>query len=275
MHEKRILVAKLRQTTMIIYSWNMLYLNRELDRALEFIRHSDFDIFCLQEVPEAFRKSLEALPYTSTYEIDTEKVSGSAVTPMYNVILSKVPVVAQGEISFADTWSNLPFRTRFFIFVMKPFHFSETRNRKGLYVDVDVQGIPVRLFNLHLALAHPGQRLVEFERAMAEQDMTRQTIVCGDFNILESFHIVILNWLLGGPVQDVIFHKKERTHIEKRFMEYSLINPLRGSITHPFSRSQLDHILVPNLFSITSASVVHDRHGSDHCPIRVEVQMKA
>jgi endonuclease/exonuclease/phosphatase family metal-dependent hydrolase len=144
-------------------------------------------------------------------------------------------------------------------------------NRGGLYVDLMIDEQLVRVFNLHLLLAHSSMRLKEFELAMIERDTVRPTIVCGDFNTLEKPHITPLNWLFGGGVRDILPYRRERTHIEKRFVEHELTNALRGSVTHPIAHSQLDHILVSNSFSIKNAEVIKDRYGSDHHPICVEV----
>jgi endonuclease/exonuclease/phosphatase family metal-dependent hydrolase len=257
-------------TNMKIYSWNMLFRNKELDRAFDFISHSDFDVFCLQEVPTTFLERLKTLPYHMSYRIDVERIFPSGDLPNYVVILSKHAITSQGEIPFPDYWHLLPFRTRLFVLLMRPWGFSKIRNRGGMHVDIMIGEQRTRVFNLHLILAHPAWRLSEFEKAMAERDPTLPTIVCGDFNILESPHITPLNWLFGGKVRDVL-HKRERMHIEKRFVEHALTNALRGNMTHPISRSQLDHILVSHQFSVENAKVIADSTGSDHHPIFVEV----
>jgi len=256
---------------MIIYSWNMLYRNKEQDRAFAFIAKSDFDIFCLQEVPENFLKRLQTLPYFIAFRTDVERLSKGDSEHIFGVMLSKHPITAQGEIPFPEYWPLLPLRTRLFVHMMPSKVFTKIRNRGGLYADVTIHGVPVRVFNLHLILAQPLWRLKEFEMAMAKHDRTRPTIVCGDFNILEKPHITPLNWILGGPTTDAALYKRERTHIEKRFVEHDLHNALSGKITHALSRSQLDHILVSHSFSITHADVLPDCMGSDHHPIRVEI----
>lgn len=255
---------------MKIYSWNMLFRNAEQDRAIEFISKSDFDIFCLQEVPKDFLARLKTLPFFLSYTTEVERFVPDPV-PLYLVILSRHPIIQQGRISLPDYWTLLPLRTRMFVRLMRLFHFAQIRNRGNLCVDVTINETPIRIFNLHLILAQPTWRLKEFETTMNERDHTRQTIVCGDFNILEKPHITPINWLLGGRMSDALLYKRERTTIEKRFVEHKLINVLNGKVTHPLSQSQLDHILVPLSFAIQKAEVLPDRYDSDHHPIFVEV----
>lgn len=254
---------------MTIYSWNMLFRNQELDRAFSFIESADFDFFCLQEVPEHFLKRLAALPCSMASCVEATRIEPETVRQNFNVILSKHPITAQGDFSFPDYWPLLPFRSRLFIRFMRLMHFTKTENRAGLYADAEVRGQKLRIFNLHLILAHPSWRLKEFEIAMMERDNIIPTIVCGDFNIIESPLMSALNWCMGGTVGDALFYTRERTRIEQRFVEHQLTNPLRGTITHPLSRSQLDHILLSPHLLVQEASVIPERYGSDHNPIRV------
>ncbi len=199
----------------------MLYRNRALDRAFRFIEESNFDIFCLQEVPGEFLERLRKLPYFIAFRVDKERLVRKSTSPHFVVILSRHPIIAQGEIPFPDYWSIIPLRARIFTFLMRPLYFARARNRGGLYVDVlPVGGIPLRIFNLHLMLAQPAWRLEEFERAMLQHDPTQPTIVCGDFNILEAPHITPLNWIFGGHATDVLFYTRERTVIERHFTEH-------------------------------------------------------
>ena len=255
---------------MKIYSWNVLFRNKELDRVFAFIRDTEFDIFCLQEVPGSLLEQLKQLPLTVAAAIDVEKILDRGVVPIYNVILTRYPLVHEGTVAFPEYWSLLPLRTRLFVQLMPEKFFSKIRNRRALYADVLVHDTLVRVFNLHLILAHPTWRLTEFETAMAERDPSRPTIVCGDFNTIEAPHMMLLNWLLGGKLSDAFFHRRERTRIEQQFVEHELQNALQGSVTHPLSRSQLDHILLSHSFSIRHAAVLPESIGSDHHPIYVE-----
>ncbi len=248
----------------------MLFRNKELDRAFEFIAHADFDIFCLQEVPEDFLARLKTLPFHITDAIDVDRLFAKT-NRNHLVILSRHPITASGPLPWPDYWPLLPLRTKLFVRLMRPLHWSKIRNRNGLYADVSAPNGSLRIFNLHTALTRPSLRIREFERVMAERDPSRPTIVCGDFNTIESPRMSILNWFVGGSFSDVFLYRRERTRLQKHFMEHELANPLAGGITHPFSQSQLDHILVSRSFTIKNAEVIPDRMGSDHHPIRAEI----
>lgn len=248
----------------------MLFRNRELDRAFEFIRDADFDIFCLQEVPEHFLARLRTLPFHFAEATDVERVF-TPIERLHLVILSRYPLLNQGIIHFPEYWSLLPLRTRIFVHLMRPFHWSKIQNRSGLYTNIAAPKGIIRVFNLHTALTRADLRVKEFELAMAERDPAVPSIVCGDFNTIESPRVSLLNWLLGGSFKKVFSYTEERTHIEKHFVEHELLNPLRGQVTHLFGESQFDHILVSHSFTIKSAAVLPDRVGSDHHPIRVQV----
>jgi endonuclease/exonuclease/phosphatase family metal-dependent hydrolase len=254
--------------TMRIYSWNMLYRNKELDRAFAFVAEADFDIFCLQEVPPAFLERLKHLPCHIAFCTDQLRIFSTSTTQNFSVILSNHPITQTREIPFAEYWDLLPWRAHLFVWLMRPFHFSKIHGRHGLLADIRVGRETIRILNLHLALAQPARRRAELESAL--KHLQGPTILCGDFNTLESPHITPLNWCMGSPFLDTLLFWRERNAMEHLFAEHGLRNPLRGKITHPFSRSQLDHILISPHFSLQNASVISDSYGSDHSPISVQ-----
>jgi len=256
---------------MTIYSWNMLFTTRERNRAFEFIANTDFDIFCLQEVPNGFLPRLQELGCHIAYVAEGKRLPPYRPITIYSVILSRYPILNQQMIALPDYSDILRLWTKITLCLLRMIPFSKIQNRYGLYVDIQTPYGKIRVCNLHITLAHPARRAQEFDALFAHYDQNIPTIICGDFNILEKPHITILNWLFGGKVSDALSYRRERTHIEERFVEHSLTNALRGKVTHPLSQSQLDHILVSHEFVIKNAEVLKDRRGSDHHPIRVEV----
>ena len=253
---------------MTIYSWNMLYRNKRLREALEFVRESGADIFCLQEVPETLLPRLKELPYHFAAIKEVDFIARGFSSTSYIVILSRYPITRHESIALPLP-SRVPLLSRFFYAVgLWALARSE---RHVCMADLDTPAGPLRIFNLHLSLTHPKRRMRELELALAARDSTIPSIVCGDLNTLEKPHINILNWLLGGTARDMLSWRRERTHIEKRFASYELANALRGRRTHPLSRSQLDHILTSPHFTIKNAHVLPGRYGSDHHPIRIEL----
>ncbi len=258
---------------MKIYSWNIFFRNGQLERASEFIRNLDFDVLCLQEVPEEFLDKLRKLPVHIAFAPDVDRVYSRRIERNYLVILSRHNIVSHSKFSLE--MPHQPLRTRLFVQAMRPIHWSRVRNRHGFFADIEVEGFlkPVRVFCLHLILGYPEARRKEFEAAMREYDPVLPAIVCGDFNILDTPFVAPFNWLLGGRVSDALAYQRERREFENRIASLDLVNPLNGRRTHLISR-QLDHILISRKLSVSSAHVMRERIGSDHYPIRVELDIK-
>ena len=129
----------------------------------------------------------------------------------------------------------------------------------------------MQIFCLHLTLSYPARIQREFDLALGMRDASVPAIVCGDFNILESPHITILNWLLGGSLREALGWRDSRKAFQQRFVRLGLQNPLRGAHTQQIALSQLDHILVPAASQVVEKRSFTDRRGSDHTPIFVEI----
>jgi endonuclease/exonuclease/phosphatase family metal-dependent hydrolase len=259
---------------MKIYSWNVLRSNRKLPEVYRFIENLDFDVLCLQEVTDEMLAYLTKMPFHIAYHVDRVAEVIHLFSPNksevnYVVILSKYEILNQQQIQFPKLLRT--FNSNVFEFFMELLQKWESISNLGsVFVDIKVNGRELRIFNVHLALWNPQTRAKEFEHLMEYLPTAGATIVCGDFNILEYGPIKILNWLLGGTLEEGMPWYSERAIFEASFKKNGFSNPLLGKITHKFSRSQLDHILLPVNFSPIKACVIENSYGSDHQPIFVE-----
>lgn len=254
----------------------MLFRNNKLDEALRWIEKLDFDVLCLQEVPEAFLEKLRSLPWHLAVASEGDRLLSKKTVRAYAVIVSKNPIAAHGEIALPDI--PTPLLTRLFIRLMRPFHFCRVTDRHAVYADIATPHRteasqtpePLRVISVHLSLSFPEQRARELALVL-QTALPHHTIVCGDFNIIESPKVSLLNWLMGGSFRDILAYMTERAAAEAAFAEHGLKNPLRDQLTHPFALSQLDHILVPTDFAVKRSGVSAHLHGSDHRPIFVQL----
>jgi endonuclease/exonuclease/phosphatase family metal-dependent hydrolase len=258
---------------MKIYSWNVLRSNRKLEEVYGFIEKLDFDVLCLQEVTEEMLSRFKQMPFHIAYNVERfAENSRSKVSRNYAVILSRPEIRSQGKIQFPELLRTFN-SNRFEAFMKRVEKWESVTNLGAVYADIEIEGKLTRVFCVHLALWNPQTRTKEFEHLMEFLPKEGPTIVCGDFNILEYGPIKILNWLLSGSFYEGMPWYPERRLFEERFTKHNFKNPLRGMITHAFSHSQLDHVLLsPELTSVKSW-VEEDSRGSDHQPVGVEAYM--
>ncbi len=255
---------------MKIYSWNVLCFNKKLPEVCDFIKTLDFDVLCLQEVTDDLLKELQKMPFHLVYHVDVIRLfSKKRQEKNYVVILSRHEFQSHGTMQFAEL--PFPAHTRLFIAFMGLFEWSWVTERGAIYADVKIEHKKIRIFSIHLTLWGPGNRAKEFGLLTEYLPKGDSSVVCGDFNVIEYGPMKILNFLLGGSLKEGTPWYPERELFEDRFKKQGLHNPLLGKITHKFSRSQLDHVLVSDNLRVLNAWVVPDSHGSDHRPVGVEI----
>lgn len=255
---------------MKIYSWNVFCYNRRLDSVMKFIKELDYDVLCLQEVSGELLERLKELPEELAYHVDIIRlVAPNREAYQYVAILSKYPMIYRGTLQYEDI--PLPPRVRLFIRFMKVLGWSLVTERGAVYADIKVGEREIRVFSVHFTLAGPGKRAEEFHTVLSHVKRGRPTVIGGDFNVIERPILKILAWLLGSPVQEGLPWYPERSLFEERFVLNGFQNPLRSRITHGFSKSQLDHVLVSQDLPVADYWVHTDLHGSDHYPVAVEL----
>lgn len=235
----------------------------------DFIKQLDFDVLCLQEVPPELLEWLkESFPHIC-YSIDVKEEYGQMT---HVVIVSRYPIV--NSETYAVPLPPSPLRAKLMVSLLNPFRGWRQMTDKGAVVaEVLVNGQKVRIYSIHLTIAGPGFRVREFEETLGRRDTIVPEILAGDFNIVEHPLIKIYSWLLGSPLHEGMPWFRERMRFSETLKREKLQNPHSGQITHPFSISQLDHILVSEGTSVVKSWVEIDSHGSDHQPIGVEIEL--
>ncbi len=243
-----------------------------MSQVAKYIREADFDVLCLQEVTPALLEELKKMPFHLTYHVDVLRLFGKGRSEYnYVALLSKIPFEHTGTLQFLDF--PFPAHTRAFVTFMSLFKWSFVTERGAVYADIRRGTEVVRIFSVHFTLWGPGNRQKEFDAVVGHMQPGVPSVVCGDFNIIEYPPLKVLNWLLGSTLTEAMPWYPERDIIEEKFAEAGMKNPLRSLTTHPFSRSQLDHILVSADVVVEGVSVETERHGSDHCLIAAELTL--
>lgn len=255
---------------MKIYSWNVYCYNPRIQEVADTIASLDFDVICLQEVTDELLKLLKALPFHLVSHVDVIRlVRDEKQIRNHVVILSRTPFSNTGTLQFFNF--QIPFHTRLFIAGMSLIKWSFVTERGAVYADIPFNGTLLRVFCVHLTLWGAGRRAKEFEAVMGHVQPGTPTVIAGDFNVVEYPPMKLINWLLGAPLKEGMPWYPERHLFEQRFADAGFVNPLRGTTTHPFSRSQLDHILVSSDICASEPRAYTDRHGSDHQLVSVAI----
>jgi endonuclease/exonuclease/phosphatase family metal-dependent hydrolase len=238
----------------------------------ETIEKLDFDVLCLQEVTLDLLERLEEFKERLNVEMTLSTDSQNKHIHLYNVILSRLPIVASDNFESPIPYHT--FRMRFAIALMSWDGWTPLQEKRTLFADIKTEKGIVRIFSFHATLHGPINRFKELDEVVKRMSSHTPTIIVGDFNIIEAPQLKILNWLLGSPFQQGLPWYSERLLVERLFADHGLKNPLRGRVTHKFSNSQLDHILVSQEFEIKKAWVEKNSHGSDHQPIGAELSLR-
>lgn len=257
---------------MRIYSWNVWDDNKTPELVLEFIQQLDFDIVCLQEVPESLLEKLNALPYSQVHCVDLTRLRPGKEEACYLVILTHYEIIHHGSF-FTCPKPFYPLRTRAFL-GLGLFGFTRLKDHGALYADIQIPGSerPVRVFSLHLRLNGPLERQKELAIVSSHMDKACSTIMSGDFNIIDQPLQKSFSWLLGSSMHEALPWYPERQLMEQQFSSLGLKNVLRGQRTNTLFANQLDHILVPKAAAVMKAGVCKESFGSDHYPVYASIE---
>lgn len=182
-----------------ILNWNIegskYYTSTKISKITPHLEKSGADIFCLQEAHEL----RERLPYLN-------KLQGlNCVFPKNkedrNIILSKFPISASGELSFPTSINTLL--------------------EKVIWADIEINKKIIRIYNCHLEVigVGPKQRVDQLKFVLeAAKQHNGPVIICGDMNTvipLAGIGRKIIQWFHNVTNDNLIFnhehfHKDER-----------------------------------------------------------------
>lgn len=256
---------------MHIITWNLAVTNFKIRESLDYLFAKDPDIICLQEVKT---EGLEYLKKLKNYQIyyTVDGYSKKTKYKQYLVILvkSQYKVINHKIFSFfagehISNWDKF----------MKAVISYEKRHN-GMYLDLDIDGVPLRIFTFHLKWScGPTIRFKEFENILSNLSSKRENILAGDLNIYSKWYSFIPGTLLFN------YHKSdwlvdERKKFESLFRKYNFVNIFRGANTWPWIglSFQLDHILVNPSIRYYDKTVSDDKVGSDHKIIGLKLDLK-
>jgi endonuclease/exonuclease/phosphatase family metal-dependent hydrolase len=271
-----------------ILSWNVNYENTRIEEVCVFVRkmliEESYDLLCMQEVSEQlFKRLSNNTDFFIEKGLDAALQFPDGAHPIYHVIISKIKASSSKELAailipnihtgnpfspflrFKNIWINPALKRGF---LSADFSFNTNSTAHSL-----------RIFSIHPPLSSPQDRIDDLALVFKELSKDSPNIVCGDFNILETYPVKLLNWMLRGHFKQALPSFPERSQMELLFKIVGLKNPHAGMHlkTQREARSQLDHILVPITATVIDQTALTGTRagfiGSDHYPVVATVTL--
>lgn len=251
-----------------VLSWNVWSENRKIDAVVDFLNSQHSNIMCLQEVSHELYLRLKADSAYHVYQA-IDEYHGDSLS--YLVIAGRHPLA-----NTKKPHRSFKFKKGLRTFIARLFRWRE--GQEYHYVDMDFSlhkgddtSSRIRFFNVHLDSAvGPWRRLRLFKQVLRRRDRNGRNIICGDFNVLNTWYAWLYRLILGSWGDAWV---KERSIFLKLFKKRRLKNIFDGFITHNTFASQLDYILVPEEVEVLSKKIFEESYGSDHKPILVELEV--
>lgn len=251
---------------MKIFNWNFDLLNKNIDKSLEYIFNSDWDILMLQEVSESALIKLKEM--FSSYEVYLELDYISNIGNTYLVCISKLPVVDVSRFNYHN-------RSYTSLFRKTPLNHVVEDLNTSIKLVVNENGTNITLFNIHLPWSiRPKWRIQMLDMFFDNVDVTNPVIVCGDFNIFGGSILFksIFGILFNFHLDDYLVNEKKV--FDMYVTQKNMFNPFRKINTQPQYplNVQSDTILVSNHFKIENYEIGKVSY-SDHIDLMLETRI--
>ena len=248
---------------MRIISWNIYKDNRDIHKAIAFLKGQKADIICLQEFPVEHVNLLDGLGLNIALcdEVLIYKDHKKPDVKLYSVIASRFHIEKHAIVEHKNQYELVSG-------INKQYHHFRA---DSCYVDVASDGELFRIFNVHFkSVAGPYHRLSQFKEVIEHLARDRQNIICGDLNTFGKPLLNLFVWkYFGYKIHEIKMHEGKILRVLLNL--YGFKNPFHGYFTFLKFPAQLDYILVPAHFDIKLKRRFLHFHGSDHFPLLLEI----
>ncbi len=263
---------------MKIISWNIKINQKNPIENLKLLfENEQADIYCLQEINKEILKFLKTQhQFQLHHEIE---FTNNQNQDSYTVILSKYVIQNTGKVHIIEPnkqISNLSKKLQ----KIKRYGkmFNDYTSQYAAYIDIKrlEDHKQFRIYSTHLKrFTTPQNRIKQFCKIIHSLDKTKDNIICGDLNILDSFLGKFSGKFFNSTLKDN-FKYSERKELNNILETHNLQNPFKNKITFDnryFLNLQLDHIIISENTSIINNKVLNiKKYGSDHAPILLEIE---
>ncbi|NQZ85130.1 MAG: hypothetical protein HRU03_05420 [Nanoarchaeales archaeon] len=268
---------------MKVISWNVKFDNSTAEQSInKLLENEQADVFCFQEINKDILKFLKNKhQFQLHYELETTKnLNQTNELKTYVVILSKYVILNKGKVHIVEPNKKISKVTKYLQKYLKKHStmFENYTSEYAIYIDIKrlSDHKQFRIFNTHLKrFTTPINRIHQFKKLIHIMDRTKQNIICGDFNIMDTFLSKFSGTIFNSSLKDN-FKFNERNEFEDIFKIHKFQNPFSKQSTFNFKKIinlQLDHILVPEHTKVKNQKVLEiKKYNSDHAPIYLEIE---
>ena len=255
----------LRVVTWNMYDWN----ERPFNLLGHVIDDLHADVICLQEVPEMVLRNLEDRGYRTFSAKD--QMSGEKLSHLLILVRKRRGIVPDMDSHRVETHESSPSTC----IAARLFGFSWTMCLESHSVLLRVGKKKVRVVNCHLPAAVPvALRRIRLDEISRAHFGAEPTLFCGDLNTYGAWwRNALAGWIFGVAWDELcvneikLLDRFAETHGLRRIFKSFRPRPwsLCGHITHPWTLSNIDHILATHgAFRIADRRRLDARHKSDH-----------
>lgn len=256
---------------MKIISWNVSRNEKKRSFQTQFLKNSDAQIICLQEVTANCLKILEKEFYN--YSITIGKEFFYNKDPKYSIKLYLV-ILSELDINRAEKINHINYEESQIPLAYKIFEKKKFVNKhiETLIVQVTFKNKKYTIFNSHLeCVASPYFREKQLNNILNQSNSHENNIFCGDYNTFGRAYInLVLFPLFNYSTKEIFVNENKLFHEE--FSKRELYNSLDNLGT--FKRKtfkmlpfQIDYILLSKKISLSQVYIDKKAPGSDHLPV--------